>query len=46
MLSDAYQLGHSVREYIIVGMIIDDIFKKIVDLILVFSSRFGMLSAC
>jgi hypothetical protein len=45
MLSDAYQLGHSVPEYTIVGIIIDDIFKKIIDLISVFSSRFGRLSA-
>jgi len=42
MFSDAYQLGHSVREYTVVGMIIDDIFKKIIDLILTFSSRFGI----
>ena len=42
MLSDAHQLGHSVPGYTIVGMVIDDIFKKIVDLISVFSSRFGV----
>jgi len=42
VLSDTYQLGHSVRKCTIVGMIIDDIFKKIIDLISVFSSRFGI----
>lgn len=31
-MSDAPQLGHSVCKYTIVGMIIDDIFKKIIDL--------------
>jgi hypothetical protein len=42
MLSDAPQLGYSVREYTIVGMIIDDIFKEPIDLISVFSSGFGI----
>ena len=42
MFSDTYQLGHSAREYTIVGRIIDDILKKIVDLISVISSRFGI----
>jgi hypothetical protein len=41
MLSDTPQLGYSVREYTIVGMIIDDIFKELVDLISIFSSCFG-----
>ena len=42
MLSDCRQLVHSIREYAIVGMILDDISKKVVDLILVVSSRFGI----
>ena len=42
MFSDASQLGHSAREYTIFGRIIDDILKKIIDLILVISSRFGI----
>ena len=42
MLSDIVQLGPSVREYTIVGMIIDDIFKKIIDLISIVSSRFDV----
>jgi hypothetical protein len=33
MLSDIVQLGPSFRGYTIVGMIIDDIFEKIIDLI-------------
>ena len=41
MLSDIYQLGHSVPEYAIFDRTIDDILKKIVDLISVVSSRFG-----
>jgi len=45
MLSDIYQLGHSVPEYAIFDRIIDDILKKIVDLISVVSSRFGIDSA-
>ena len=40
-MSDAYQLGHSAREYIIVSRIINDILK-IIDLISVVSSRFGI----
>jgi hypothetical protein len=41
MFSDIYQLGHSALKYTIVSRIIDDIPKKIVDLISVVSSRFG-----
>jgi hypothetical protein len=42
MLSDAHQLGYSVREYTVVGRIIDDVLKKIVNLISVISSSFGI----
>jgi len=43
MVFDARYLGHSVREYTVVGMVIDDILKKIVDLIsVVVSSRLRM----
>jgi hypothetical protein len=40
MLSDVHQFSHSAREYTIVSRVISDILKKIVDLILVVSSRF------
>jgi hypothetical protein len=42
MFSDVYQIGYSAPEYTIIGRIIDDILKKIVDLISVISSRFGV----
>ena len=42
MFSDASQLGHSAREYSIVVRITDDFIKKMIDLILVISSRFGI----
>jgi hypothetical protein len=42
MLSDICQLDHSVPEYAIFDRIIDDILKKIVDLISVVSSRFSI----
>ena len=41
MSSDIYQLGRSAREYAISGRIVDDILKKIMDLISVISSCFG-----
>jgi len=41
MLSDTLQIVHSLWGYTKVGMILDDIFKKSIDLISVFSSRFG-----
>jgi hypothetical protein len=42
MFSDICQLAHPAPEYAIFDRIIDDILKKIVDLISVVSSRFGM----
>jgi len=42
MFSDICQLGHSVPEYVIFDRIINDILKKIVDLISIVSSRFGV----
>ena len=40
MFSDVYQIGYSAPEYTIIGRIIDDILKKIVDLISVISRPF------
>ena len=40
MLSDTFQLVHSIREYTILVRIVDDIFKKIIDLVMVVSGRF------
>jgi hypothetical protein len=42
MVSDAHQLAHCARRYTIVGRIIDDMLKKMIDLIFVVSSRFGI----
>jgi hypothetical protein len=42
MVSDVHQLDHSVREYAVVGRIINDILKKIINLISIVSNRFGI----
>ena len=41
MLSDAFQLAHSVQGHTILVRMIEDIFEKIIDLVMVVSGRFG-----